>query len=147
MAPKPVGHFLTPLVTIHIGPGRKRLLSDLVYHGANGTRYVVPAGFASDGASVPRFLWALYPPFGEAYEPATWLHDYLYQHAEDFYGTDHGHLARAEADGLMDEASEACGFRGTGRTTMHAGVRLGGWRIWRRHRKAHRPHDVLGIGA
>ena len=34
----------------------------------------VPVGFVSDGASVPRMLWNLYPPFGEYLEAAV-VHD------------------------------------------------------------------------
>ena len=34
----------------------------------------VPEGFISDGASVPRMLWNLYPPFGEYLEAAV-VHD------------------------------------------------------------------------
>lgn len=136
------GRFLTELDARHLGPGRKKLLADLVYEAANGRVFIVPAGFVSDGASVPRFLWALYPPFGEAYEPATWLHDWLYQHAELVRVTDEGGglrpINRGEADALMREASLACGFRGRGAWTMHQGVRLGGWRAWRRLRSAAR---------
>lgn len=35
----------------------------------------VPAGFISDGASVPRLLWAFLDPAGEAFEAAI-VHDY-----------------------------------------------------------------------
>lgn len=36
--------------------------------------HTVPEGFESDGASVPRFLWAFFPPSGP-YTPAALLHD------------------------------------------------------------------------
>ena len=55
-----------------------------------GDIYTVPKGFASDGASVPRFLWRLLSP---KIDPVTLtpsvVHDYLYAFA---IGT------RAEAD-------------------------------------------------
>ena len=38
----------------------------------------VPAGFVFNGASVPRALWGLLDPAGEAFEAAC-VHDYLYQ--------------------------------------------------------------------
>jgi len=38
--------------------------------------YTVPAGFVTDGATVPRFLWPLFPPVGR-YLAAAVLHDYL----------------------------------------------------------------------
>ena len=123
------GRFLTDLDARHVGKQRKQLLADLVYEAADGTRYVVETGFESDGASVPRILWALYPPFGEVYEPATWLHDKLYRDAEEFPG-----MTRELADALLEEASLACGFRVSGRNVMHFGVRAGGRRTWNRHR-------------
>tara|TARA_R110002020_G_scaffold472424_1_gene700430 strand:- start:22542 stop:22937 length:396 start_codon:yes stop_codon:yes gene_type:complete len=40
---------------------------------------VALAGFESDGASVPRFLWSIFPPFGEYLEAAV-IHDWLCVH-------------------------------------------------------------------
>jgi len=37
----------------------------------------IPAGFITDFASTPRFLWSIFPPFGK-YGKAAVLHDYLY---------------------------------------------------------------------
>lgn len=126
--------FLTPLITKHISSGRKELVEPLQYEASNGTIYVVPAGFYSDGASVPRPVWALYPPFGDSYEPAAWLHDYLYAFAEDVSGTDKGHISRAEADGLFDEAMESLNYRRSGRLMIFNAVRMFGWLPWRRYR-------------
>ena len=36
----------------------------------------VPAGFTTDLASTPRFIWALYPRW-DRYAPAAVIHDYL----------------------------------------------------------------------
>jgi len=36
----------------------------------------VPVGFYTDGASVPRFFWWLFPPMGK-YAGAAVVHDYL----------------------------------------------------------------------
>jgi len=130
------GVFLTPLITRHVSARRKALQVELVYQSANGLLFPVPVGFYSDGASVPRFLWSLYPPFGDAYEPAAWLHDFLYAYADVVSGSeDDGSLSRAEADGLFDEAMEALAFRAAGRRVVFNGVRLGGWRSWRRYRR------------
>jgi hypothetical protein len=38
--------------------------------------HTVPAGFESDGASVPRIFWSVFPPSGP-YTPAAILHDAL----------------------------------------------------------------------
>ncbi|RUT32648.1 DUF1353 domain-containing protein [Arsenicitalea aurantiaca] len=37
----------------------------------------VPAGFMSDGASVPRPLWWFLPPWGDRATAAALIHDYL----------------------------------------------------------------------
>ncbi len=142
------GRFLTPLITEYVAPGRKRLVEDLIYQDARGRTCLVPIGFECDGASVPRFLWALYPPFGEAYEPAAWLHDWLYATAEQVLvvgaGGELRPINRGEADALMREASMALGFRGSGAAVMYAGVRAGGWRPWRQYRRAAADRVLLG---
>lgn len=41
--------------------------------------YTVPAGFITDGASIPRFLWFIYgSPMDYPYSLSALLHDYLY---------------------------------------------------------------------
>lgn len=43
----------------------------------NSNRWVdVPAGYLTDGASVPRILWSLIPPWGQ-YGQCAAMHDYL----------------------------------------------------------------------
>lgn len=127
--------FLTPLVTRQVGAQKKKLEFDLVV-SIDGALLTIPAGFQSDGASVPRFLWSLYPPFGELYEPATWLHDYCYQHAEEFDGHDGKvRMTRGLADQLLYDGSNGLGFRRTGARNMWLGVRAGGWLPWRRARR------------
>ncbi len=51
------------------------LLEDLVYQDGD-TVYTVPAGYLSDGASIPRALSWLYPKYGPYLKSAI-LHDYL----------------------------------------------------------------------
>ena len=47
-------------------------LGDIGWRG-----YMLPAGFMSDGASVPRALWWFLPPFGDRSTIAALFHDYL----------------------------------------------------------------------
>jgi hypothetical protein len=121
--------FLTPLRLETIGPRRWVLLAPLVYVSAVGRRLTVPAGCTTDGASVPRPLWWLYPPIGGAYDHAAVLHDFCYAQAEALQ------LTRAAADALFLEAMAATGFRRTGRWTIYLGVRIGGWAAWQGHRR------------
>ena len=57
--------------TTHRESVRYRLLDNL-----NILSYHVPAGFVTDGASVPRIFWGFLPPVDE-YFPAAAVHDYL----------------------------------------------------------------------
>lgn len=41
------------------------------------SRLTVPAGFAYNGASVPQFLWSIYPP--HALDRAAVFHDFIYR--------------------------------------------------------------------
>ncbi len=43
-----------------------------------GRRIVIPKGFRTDGASVPRLFWNIIPPWGR-YGMAAVIHDYLYR--------------------------------------------------------------------
>lgn len=59
-----------------VGVRRFELLEDLIYETEAGSLYVVPAGFVTDWASIPRVFWLIVSPF-ECVPEAT-LHDYLY---------------------------------------------------------------------
>ena len=100
--------------------GRARELVNDVPVLINGQPHVIPAGFITDGASVPRGLWNLFPPFGK-YNKASLLHDYLYQ-----FGT----MTRAQADWCFLEAMKELGVGFLTRWAMYFGVRAGGWVAW-----------------
>lgn len=56
------------------------LREDLVWevgHEGSGVEIRVPAGFISDGATVPRLLWWLMPAWGDKGTRAAILHDWL----------------------------------------------------------------------
>ena len=126
------GTFLTELVLRHVGGRRYRVEQEFVYIMRTGRHLVVPAGFITDGGSVPRLLWSLYPPFGSDCDEAYVLHDFGYAHAEVWQ------MNRGEVDALMREVMDVKGFRTSGRAVVWAGVRLGGWLTFRRHRETRR---------
>lgn len=102
------------------------LFAPLVYDSAHLNRTViVPTGFRTDLASIPRVLWSILPPFG-SYSDAAVVHDFLYQ----FNGID-----RHDADQVLNEAMEVCQVGRWKRWTIYSGVVLGGWVTWRRYRK------------
>lgn len=58
--------------------GKKpQLTSELKYTWTDGTDIVVPKGFETDFASIPRILWNIIAPLGK-HTNASILHDYLY---------------------------------------------------------------------
>lgn len=81
------------------------------------TRIVVPAGFRTDFASIPRLLWPLIGHPAGRYAQAASLHDWLYRN----------HLvSRAEADRIFREAMGTLGVPAWKRSLMWAAVRVGG---------------------
>lgn len=62
------------------GDGTAILLEPIRYEiGAKGSAdwLTVPVGFKTDGASVPRPLWAIMPPWGSKVSKAAIVHDFL----------------------------------------------------------------------
>ena len=81
----------------------------------------IPAGFASDGASVPKFLWRIYPPFGKYLEAAV-VHDWfcvLGRRGDSPID----YIAAAK---VFREAMIVCGVGKWRRNKMYWAVRLGG---------------------
>ena len=100
-----------------------------------GERIVVPAGFVTDLASVPRAVWSFYPPDGP-WAKAAIIHDFLY--ATRGTGVWHGRIgvtrerpySRQEADAILREAmaDRKVGF--WERFVIWSSVRLGGAGGW-----------------
>lgn len=72
------GRFIGDLQLEYIDGRNWRLIKDFVYITDAGIRIVIPAGFVTDFASVPRIFWTILPPAG-SYGPAAVLHDFLYR--------------------------------------------------------------------
>jgi len=108
---------------------RAILITPLVFYAGGGdenpwvVRATVPAGYCTDFASVPRWLWWLVPPRGR-WNRAAILHDYLYDK----------HVDRFLADALFRLGMAELGVPWLPRNAMYFAVRLfGGFtRSWRR---------------
>lgn len=98
------------------------LSAPLVYVAENSEPYVVPRGFVTDLASIPRALYAVIPVNGK-HRSAAILHDWLYETQK---------MSRARCDGLFLEAMASSGVRWSLRWAMYLGVRAGGWVPWAR---------------
>jgi len=62
-----------------------KLLSNYMFDSV-----IIPAGYETNGADIPRILWSIIPPFKPKYLPAIVVHDYLcsqqkYKYADDCF--------------------------------------------------------------
>jgi len=112
--------FLSPLQVEQIDEKNWRLLADLRYYSALlGREVVVPKGFVTDFASVPRLPFIYWFTGGTADAPAV-LHDW-------FYRTNTEDITRKTTDALLAEAMDARGYWRVRTWSMWAGVRIGGY--------------------
>lgn len=54
------------------GNGTEVVIEDYVYKDIR-----LPVGYESDGATIPRIFWSIYPPFYPDYKTASFIHDEL----------------------------------------------------------------------
>jgi hypothetical protein len=100
-----------------------RYFSDLL-----GREVEVPAGFETDFASIPKFIWSVLPQHGR-YDRAAVVHDFLYRT---------GGVQRGQADDVFREAMIVCKVVDREQRIIYWGVRLGGWLPWRNYRNGAR---------
>jgi hypothetical protein len=118
--------FTRPLTVTQLADWRLwRLEESLRYEvGALGSGRVieVPAGFVTDGASVPRWLWSLLPAWG-SYSRAACLHDFGLHVLSA--GRPHPEMpTRLACDHVFREAMDVCGTPLVIRLLLYAGVRF-----------------------
>lgn len=132
---------------------RVKFLYDWCYRG-----YLIPQGFVTDGASVPRVLWSMIPPLGPI-RYAAFLHDFGYQHGYllieptldtemndvdyDFYRNwrgvfinyvpKHCKESRGFFDNLLYSVAKERNWRQA--SIAWVGIKIGGWLVWGRYRK------------
>ena len=84
----------------------------------------IPAGFPSDGASVPRFFWRLvFPPGDPSALRAAVIHDYIYRHHPSGW-------TRKDADDLFRDLLIQDGTSLFRANAAYYAVRLFGGRSW-----------------
>lgn len=107
-----------------LGRDHWRVTRGFVYYlGDLGSqRWVaVPAGFLTDGASVPRAFWSLIPPWG-AYGQAAALHDYLCEYLSITVDGRPQNITRDVCDSILDEAMGVLGVEPALRKTIYDAV-------------------------
>jgi hypothetical protein len=112
--------FITALQVEKVTEDDWILLQPLRYYSESlGKEVVVPAGFVTDFASVPRWPFIYWFTGGKADAPSV-LHDW-------FYRTNTEDITRAGADALLAEAMAARGYWKARIWMMWLGVRIGGY--------------------
>jgi hypothetical protein len=120
-----MSRFLTPLRAEKSG-SVWTILQPLIYSSdVAKTVFVVPEGFVTDFASVPRIPLAFLLTGESAHEAAV-IHDWLYRKQE---------VSRSVADAVFREAAGVSGEPGWRSFLMWIGVRLGGWVAWNNHKE------------
>jgi hypothetical protein len=122
-----VSAFLTELVCSGFRRGLPLTLREqLIFESdALGCDIVVPAGFETDLASIPRFFWRVLPPLGTYSEPAV-VHDWLY--------SVQSHV-RVLADKVLLEGMTVHNVPNWQRCSIYYSVRTFGWAAWNRAKK------------
>ena len=111
--------FVCPTLTVRrVSDQLWEVVEPLTYRGRRDT-FVVPAGFRTDFASVPRVVVWLFPRFGR-YTMAAVLHDWLV--TEGLAG---GLVSARDADGLFRRVLREEGVPPLRRWLMWTGVRWG----------------------
>ncbi len=88
---------------------------------------IVPAGFTTDGASIPRIVWTIIgSPWSGRYARASVVHDYLYQTMQ---------FTRYQTDLIFYQAMGILGVPRWKRSLMHFSVRSVAWLCWNKHAK------------
>lgn len=110
--------FTTPAVLEMLDDYRWRLVEPFEFWITDEPEDVisVPAGYVTDLASVPRILWAIFPPHGR-YAKAAIIHDWMY---------DNGLRTKREADRIFLDAMKVLKVPAWRRSLMYYAVSLFG---------------------
>lgn len=123
------GKFLQTTSVFWVTDRIAQLRRELIYQTADGKIIAVPAGFRTDGASIPPGLQWVLNPWGGKYPKAAAIHDYLYVRLNN--GEPHAAAyTRAEADNVFLEVMRTLHVNWLTAILMFLGVRIGGGQQW-----------------
>jgi hypothetical protein len=119
--------WLSELKTVPTRPGWARTLEPFrVYSFRVGDVIEVPAGFEFDWDSLPRIMVPVYAWLKDRTNRAACLHDWLYYS---------GAYPKATSELIFLDFMKLEGVARRHRWSIFAGVFLGGWPAWRKHRR------------
>lgn len=99
-----------------------RLATRVIFIDYWNRAHIIPVGFTTDLASVPRILWSIVPPFG-FHLRASIVHDWLYSNKA---------TSRRVADAIFLDLMKHYGVKFWRRWVMYLAVRSFGWIVWRK---------------
>jgi hypothetical protein len=114
---------IQPPVTKEFADGRDWMIFETIEYsiGNSGVIIIVPKGFVTDYASIPKPLWSFgLSPHGK-YGKAAIVHDYLYWKQD---------CTRMQSDNLLLIAMKESGVSPSQQSEIHLGVRAGGGVAW-----------------
>lgn len=136
--------FTTPLELRYIDGRTWEVRSPFEYHlGCLGSteRVLIPVGFVTDFASIPRVFWNIIPPIG-LYGKAAVVHDWLYQRRvvtilwpDPATAIGSRLCTKLEADQALLEGMQVLGVGWVTRQIIYRGVRWGGDPTWAKYRR------------
>jgi hypothetical protein len=100
---------------------------DLTCRSIIAGRFLVPDGFLTDGASVPRPVWALLDASDPDILYPAFAHDYLYAVRGELLDRT---LSREECDAVLKEQMEAVGAPRWKIAAVYRAIRIGGGPAW-----------------
>jgi len=103
---------------------RKNFIYEIGFLGS-GDKIIVPDGFITDFASVPRIFWSILPSIGK-YSSASILHDYLYFSKIK---------SRKESDKIFYEAMLVSGVKKWKAKIIHKIVRIFGAKPYKKSKR------------
>ena len=127
------------IVNIHQEDGRGNILRTVTLNKIDfaGKSFVIPRGFESDGASVPRFFWRLVcPPLDHHAVRAGVAHDYIYRVQPVGW-------SRKEADKMFYCFLIEDGLPPLRAKLAYLGVRLFGWLAWNENAAAKATREAI----
>jgi len=85
--------------------------------------FLVPYGFRTDFASIPRVFWVIFPPTG-LYDAPSGVHDFLYRRRSK--------VSRSFADACFRELMRLYGVPSWQRSVIYCAVRSVGWMAYKK---------------
>lgn len=104
-----------------LGKDHWRVLKPFSYKISEEEHVTVPAGYLTDGASVPKVFWNIIPPWG-IYGQAAVVHDIICEYLTVVKNGAPERVSRARCDEILNEAMYALGVPDFKRMTIYAAV-------------------------